>query len=61
MSSRTILVGFIRNNSAPSVWVTSYCAKVFTEASFNEWENFLYIDHNVSFQSFSSENNDIYF
>lgn len=35
------------NNSAPSVWVTSYCAKVFTEASFNEWENFLYIDHNV--------------
>lgn len=35
------------NNSASSVWATAYCAKVFTEASFNEWENFLYIDHQV--------------
>jgi len=37
-----------RNNSSPSVWVTAYCARVFTEATFNEWENFLYIDHNVN-------------
>ncbi|CAG7822295.1 unnamed protein product, partial [Allacma fusca] len=34
-------------NSAPSVWVTSFCARVFTEAIFNEWENFLFIDPNI--------------
>ncbi|OXA62186.1 Complement C3 [Folsomia candida] len=36
-----------RNNSSPSVWVTAYCCRVFSEASFNEWENFLFIDPNV--------------
>uniref|UniRef100_A0A336LJG8 TEP1-F n=1 Tax=Culicoides sonorensis TaxID=179676 RepID=A0A336LJG8_CULSO len=32
------------NQSAPSVWLTAYCARVFQEASFYEWENFIYID-----------------
>ncbi|KAF6215686.1 hypothetical protein GE061_000017, partial [Apolygus lucorum] len=32
------------NHSSPSVWLTAYCAKVFQEATFYEWENFIYID-----------------
>lgn len=32
------------NQSSPSVWLTAYCARVFQEASFYEWENFIYID-----------------
>lgn len=32
------------NSSASSVWLTAYCARVFQEASFYEWENFIYID-----------------
>ncbi|XP_037909514.1 CD109 antigen [Hermetia illucens] len=32
------------NNSASSLWLTAYCARVFQEASFYEWENFIYID-----------------
>jgi CD109 antigen len=32
------------NQSASSVWLTAYCARVFQEASFYEWENFIYID-----------------
>ncbi|XP_073953212.1 macroglobulin complement-related isoform X2 [Choristoneura fumiferana] len=35
------------NQSASSVWLTSYCAKIFQDASFNEWENFIYIDPDV--------------
>lgn len=35
------------NNSESSVWLTAYCARVFQEASFNEWENYLYIDPDV--------------
>ncbi|XP_046595942.1 CD109 antigen isoform X1 [Neodiprion lecontei] len=35
------------NNSASSVWLTAYCARVFQEARFYEWENYLYIDPNV--------------
>ncbi|XP_047526413.1 CD109 antigen [Pieris napi] len=35
------------NQSASSVWLTSFCSKIFQEASFNEWENFIYIDPNV--------------
>ncbi|XP_068620051.1 CD109 antigen [Battus philenor] len=35
------------NQSASSVWLTSYCAKIFQEASFNEWENYIYIDPDV--------------
>lgn len=36
-----------RNQSASSVWLTAYCARVFQEASFYEWENFIYIDPDV--------------
>lgn len=32
------------NTSASSVWLTAYCARMFQEASFYEWENYLYID-----------------
>lgn len=32
------------NQSDPSVWLTAYCARIFQEASFYEWENFIYID-----------------
>lgn len=35
------------NHSASSVWLTAYCARVFQEASFYEWENFIYIDPDV--------------
>lgn len=32
------------NQSDSSVWLTAYCARIFQEASFYEWENFIYID-----------------
>lgn len=32
------------NNSASSVWLTAYCARILQEASFYEWENYIYID-----------------
>lgn len=32
------------NQSSPSVWLTAYCARILQEASFYEWENFIYID-----------------
>ncbi|XP_072379728.1 CD109 antigen [Diabrotica undecimpunctata] len=32
------------NQSYSSVWLTSYVARVFQEASFYEWENYIYID-----------------
>ncbi|KAL4122063.1 hypothetical protein QTP88_014463 [Uroleucon formosanum] len=35
------------NMSYPSVWLTSYCARVFQEANFYEWENFIFIDPQV--------------
>ncbi|XP_049876767.1 CD109 antigen [Pectinophora gossypiella] len=35
------------NQSASSVWLTSFCAKIFQDASFNEWENYIYIDPDV--------------
>ncbi|GBP50525.1 CD109 antigen [Eumeta japonica] len=35
------------NQSASSVWVTSFCARVFQDASFNEWENYIYIDPEI--------------
>lgn len=35
------------NTSASSVWLTAYCARMFQEASFYEWENFIYIDPKV--------------
>lgn len=33
--------------SYSSVWLTSYCARVFQEANFYEWENFIFIDPQV--------------
>lgn len=36
-----------RNQSSPSVWLTAYCARVFQEASFYEWENYIYIDPQI--------------
>lgn len=35
------------NNSASSVWLTAYCVRVFQEASFYEWENFIWIDSTI--------------
>ncbi|XP_071443388.1 CD109 antigen [Hetaerina americana] len=35
------------NQSASSVWLTAFCARIFQEASFYEWENFIYIDPEV--------------
>lgn len=35
------------NQSASSVWLTAYCARIFQDASFYEWENFIYIDPKV--------------
>lgn len=35
------------NQSASSVWLTAYCARIFQEASFYEWENYIYIDPQV--------------
>lgn len=35
------------NQSSPSVWLTAYCARIFQEASFYEWENYIYIDPKV--------------
>ncbi|EFA07485.1 CD109 antigen [Tribolium castaneum] len=32
------------NQSDSSVWLTAYCARIFQEASFYEWENYIYID-----------------
>ncbi|XP_012257005.2 CD109 antigen isoform X2 [Athalia rosae] len=41
------------NQSASSVWLTAYCARIFQEARFYEWENYLYIDPDVIAQSVS--------
>lgn len=35
------------NNSDSSVWLTAYCARILQEASFYEWENFIYIDPQI--------------
>lgn len=35
------------NTSASSVWLTAYCARMFQEASFYEWENYIFIDPQV--------------
>ncbi|GFR30237.1 CD109 antigen [Trichonephila clavata] len=36
-----------RWNSPPSVWLTAFCARVFHQATFQEWEPFLFIDPEV--------------
>lgn len=33
--------------SKGSVWLTAFCARIFYNAAFQEWENFLYIDPSV--------------
>ena len=33
--------------SSKSVWLTAFCARILSEANFNEWENYLYIDPSV--------------
>nr|CAD7430447.1 unnamed protein product [Timema monikensis] len=35
------------NQSASSVWLTSFCVQTLQQASFYEWENFIYIDPDV--------------
>ncbi|XP_014295183.1 CD109 antigen [Microplitis demolitor] len=35
------------NQSSSSVWLTAFCARIFQEANFAEWENYLYIDPEV--------------
>lgn len=39
------------NQSSSSVWLTAFCARIFQEASFYEWENYLYIDPEVISQA----------
>lgn len=41
------------NQSSSSVWVTAYAVRIFTDASFYEWENYLYIDPKVISQAVS--------
>ncbi|XP_011495673.1 PREDICTED: CD109 antigen [Ceratosolen solmsi marchali] len=41
------------NQSSPSIWLTAYCVRIFEEASFYEWENYLYIDPKVIAQAVS--------
>ena len=41
------------NQSSSSVWLTAFCARIFQEASFYEWENYLYIDPAVISQAVS--------
>ncbi|XP_023235311.1 CD109 antigen-like [Centruroides sculpturatus] len=36
-----------RENKEPSVWLTAFCIKMFQKATYQEWENFLYIDPSV--------------
>ncbi|KAK7573777.1 hypothetical protein V9T40_010968 [Parthenolecanium corni] len=37
--------------SPKSVWLTSYCIRVFQEARFYEWENFLFIDPEIIYKA----------
>lgn len=45
LSLKTSLID--RNQSASSVWLTAYSVRVLQEASFYEWENYIYIDPEV--------------
>lgn len=36
-----------RWNNKPSVWLTAFCARIMYKATFQEWENFLFIDPSV--------------
>ncbi|XP_020296653.1 CD109 antigen [Pseudomyrmex gracilis] len=41
------------NQSMSSVWLTAFCARILREASFYEWESYLYIDPGVITQAVS--------
>ena len=34
----------IWDKSQPSVWLTAYCIRIFEKVSFQDWEDFIYID-----------------
>lgn len=36
-----------RWDNKPSVWMTAFCARILHKATFQEWENFLFIDPNI--------------
>jgi hypothetical protein len=36
-----------RWNNRPSVWMTAFCARILHKATFQEWENYLYIDPDI--------------
>lgn len=42
-----------RWNNKPSVWLTAFCARIFSKATFQEWESFLYIDRKIISKSVS--------
>lgn len=44
--------------SYPSVWLTSYCARVFQEANFYEWENLIFIDPQVKYLAIGGTDHD---
>ena len=35
------------DSSGPSVWLTSWCIRIFQSASFQDWEDFFYVDSQV--------------
>lgn len=39
--------GLFRWSLRPSVWLTAFCARILHKATFQEWENFLYIDTDI--------------
>lgn len=39
------------NSKSSSVWLTAFCARILYKATFQEWENFLYIDPQVITQA----------
>ena len=36
-----------RFKSEPSVWLTAWVVRIFTDVSFQDWEDFIYIDPKV--------------
>jgi hypothetical protein len=36
------------DNSGPSVWLTSWCIRIFQAASFQDWEDFFFVDPQVT-------------
>ena len=42
-----------RFKSEPSVWLTAWVVRIFTDVSFQDWEDFIYIDPKVRYQTTS--------